>query len=79
MPDLSLSGAPANTADRVFIVRLWLERQGKTGEDSVWRGKVTNLHSARETYVSSLAQALNVIREAMNMPPHETSGDGRDK
>jgi hypothetical protein len=44
-----------------FIVRLWLEKGGKT--ERAWRGQVEHVQSSEKRYVREMAQVIEFIEE----------------
>jgi hypothetical protein len=63
---------PHGDADRVFVLRFWLERSDDSGRRALWRAKVTEPDAGLTRHANSVDEALAMVRDEMS----RTSKDG---
>lgn len=62
----------AESTPHSFIVKLWLEDEGKGGH-KVWRGYITHVPTGARRYLKSLTDVTDFIREYLD------GNDARDR
>ena len=55
--------------DRVFVLRFWIERESGPGSERIWRAKVRDVASGRETHFNGVDATLEHVRKEMTFDP----------